>query len=307
MIFFTLLVICFILSTLIPNAFSAFERMNPPVNVSNFISYIAICAIVKDEREDDLREWVEYHYKMGIGKFYLHDNGNISVAAMFPDYIEQKIVDVQDRKDLAPQLNVYRKCIRNYRKYHRWIALIDVDEFIVTRNQCSIPSVMKKYEDYGGLVLNWRLFCSSGHRSRPSGGILRNYWSCTDYYHVKSIVNTDYGVSHYGNPHVCLYSHDKYAVDTDYWRVFNAYVVPRPSLFEIIYINHYHLKSKEDYDRNSKRGRASTPGPSPKTEEYFWATDASCQTNCSILKMPEKPAGDCPLSTFAFIQPPSFE
>eukprot|EP01039_Chlorochromonas_danica_P020899 gene20899-25628_t len=132
--------------------------MNPPVNVSNFISYIAICAIIKDEREDDLREWVEYHYKMGIGKFYLHDNGNISVAAMFPDYIEQKIVDVQDRKDLAPQLNVYRKCIRNYRKYHRWIALIDVDEFIVTRNQCSIPSVMKKYEDYGGLVLNWRLF-----------------------------------------------------------------------------------------------------------------------------------------------------
>jgi hypothetical protein len=40
---------------------------------SHFRSYVAICAVAKNER--DIREWVEYHYRMGIGKFYIFDNG----------------------------------------------------------------------------------------------------------------------------------------------------------------------------------------------------------------------------------------
>ncbi len=305
-----LILIYYVLLTLFLKTSSSgnkFDAINPPVNVSNFFSYIAICAVIKDERQDDLREWVEYHHKMGIGKFYLHDNGNIPVASMFSDYMKQKIVDVKERKDIAPQLSVYHRCIRNYRKYHRWIAFIDADEFIVTKDQCSIPSVMKKYEGYGGLVLNWRMFCSSGHLTRPPGGILQNYWRCSDSTHFKSVINTDYAVSHYGNPHLFHYSHGKYSIDTDYWRVVSPYTVPRPSLYQIIYLHHYHLKSKEDYDRNRKRGRASTTDPSHKNEKYFWSTDAVCKTNCSVLTMPNKSANHCSLNTFAFIQPASFE
>ena len=283
-----------------------FDKLNPSVNMSNIESYFAICAVVKNERQEDLREWVEYHYKMGCGKFYIHDNGDIPVAPFLQDYIDQKLVVVKDRKDPAPQLSVYHRCIRNYRTLHRWIGFIDADEFIVTKDTCSIPSVLKKYEEYGGLTLNWRMFGSSGHVTRPPGGTIAHYWACHDYAHVKTIANTEYAVSHKGNPHLCHYSHGKYSVDTDFWQVSNPNNLPRPTLYEIIYLHHYHLKSKEDFDRNRKRGRASTTEPHKKNDEYFQRFDERCTRNCSILPMPTIPAKDCPSETFAHIQPPSF-
>jgi hypothetical protein len=271
---------------------TTYDWLNPPVNSTNFKSYFAICAVIKNE--PDIREWVSYHYKMGCGKFFLRDNGNIPVAPMLRDFIKKGIVEVQMRKDRAPQLSVYHRCLRTYRHFHRFMAFIDGDEFIVTKQQCSIPSVLKRYESYGGLTMNWMIYGSSGHVVKPKNGVIANYWKCYPYEHVKSIVNTNYGVSHYGNPHIFHFSHGKYSVDTDFFQVSTPVNLPRPSLYEILHLNHYHLKSKEDYDRNKKRGRASTTEPSRKNEEYFRLIDAKCDRNCSILKMPIQFANHCP-------------
>jgi hypothetical protein len=273
-----------------------FDWLNPPVNSSNFVSYFAICAIVKNE--PDIREWVTYHYRMGCGKFYIRDNGNVSVIPQLRDYIKKGIVEVQHRKDAAPQLSVYHRCLRVYRHFHRFIAFIDGDEFIVTKDSCSIPSILKRYERYGGLTMNWMVFGSSGHIKKPKGGVIKNYWSCYQYEHVKSIVNTDFGVSHYGNPHIFHYSHGRYAVDTDFFKVSTPVNLPRPSLYEILYLNHYHLKSKEDFDRNRRRGRASTTEPSRKNDAYFKGIDEKCDRNCSILQMPTGFAKHCPIDYF---------
>jgi hypothetical protein len=275
---------------------SQFDFLNTPINASNFKSYVAICAIVKNE--PDIREWVEYHYKMGVGTFYIRDNGDVPIRSSIEDYIKKGIVQVEARNDAAPQLSVYHRCLRQKRWFHQFIAMIDIDEFIVTKDYCSIPSVLKRYEDFGGLTMNWMVFGSSGLVKRPTNGVLPNYYKCFQYEHVKSIVNTRWGVSHYGNPHVFHYSHGKFGVDTDFFKVETPLNLPRPSLYEILHLNHYHLKSKEDYDRNRKRGRASTTLPSPKNEQYFYDTDAKCNLNCSILQMPTTFAKDCPLDYF---------
>lgn len=39
------------------------------------MQYISICASVKDETMD-LREWVDYHYVMGVSKIYIMDHGS---------------------------------------------------------------------------------------------------------------------------------------------------------------------------------------------------------------------------------------
>lgn len=33
----------------------------------------------------------------------------------------------------------------------------------------SLPEFLNKYKDYGGVVVNWMLFGSSGHVKRPPG------------------------------------------------------------------------------------------------------------------------------------------
>lgn len=37
--------------------------------------YVAICAIVKNQHRD-IREWLEYHRWLGVGKVYVYDNNS---------------------------------------------------------------------------------------------------------------------------------------------------------------------------------------------------------------------------------------
>jgi hypothetical protein len=190
--------------------------------------------------------------------------------------------------------------VRQKRWFHRFIAMINIGEFMVTKDYCSIPSVLKRYEDFGGLTMKWMVL---DHlvllkKKRPTNGALPNYYKCFQYEHVKSIVNTRWGVSHFGNPHVFHYSHGKFGVDKDFFKVETPLNLPRPSLYEILHLNHYHLKSKEDYDRNRKRGRASTTLPSPKNEQYFYDTDAKCNLKLFDFTNTNNIAKDCPLDYF---------
>lgn len=73
-------------------------------------------------------------------------------------------------------------------------GLIDTDEFIVLRNESSLPHLLEDYERYGGLVLYFRIFGSSGLIGRPSSGILASYTKCQpkdDNSYVKTIARTD--------------------------------------------------------------------------------------------------------------------
>ena len=43
-------------------------------------AYLAMCLGVKDQNED-LREWIEYHRSIGVGKFYVFDDNSTVPAA----------------------------------------------------------------------------------------------------------------------------------------------------------------------------------------------------------------------------------
>jgi hypothetical protein len=54
---------------------------------------------------------------------------------------------------------------------HALAGALDTDEFVVIRDGSpSLPEVLRRYEEYGGLAVNWRLFGSSGHKTRPEVG-----------------------------------------------------------------------------------------------------------------------------------------
>jgi len=46
-------------------------------------------------------------------------------------------------------------------------GMMDADEFLVIKDGSpSLPAVLQRYEAFGGLAVNWRLFGSSGHATR---------------------------------------------------------------------------------------------------------------------------------------------
>jgi hypothetical protein len=177
------------------------------------------------------------------------------------------------------------------------MAFIDADEYIVVKDSAlKIPDVLRRYEEYGGLVLFWRLFGSSGHVRRPSGGVLANYNRCANNYQVKTIANMRYTAGAGSNPHSMKYKEGYFSVDTArqpcVGPTANATVCnsatsePVPAhLFDVMYINHYFTKSEEEWRWKLRRGNVDG---AKYTMQLFRQVRHSTesQPNCSYLKMP---------------------
>ena len=232
---------------------------------------------------------------MGCSKFYIHDhNSSIPIRQQVAGYIATGLVEYDSSFSKAnrPQLVVYNHCIRQYSHKHKWIGMFDADEYIVVVNKTEkIPDVLRRYDAYGGVVLQWKLFGSSGHVLRPEGGILKNYNKCHKNFHIKSIVNSKYAVKAAGNAHSFKYQKGYYAVDTNYtksvgpWHI-NATRTPPSYAYDVMYMNHYNLKSRADFEAKIRRGDVTRV--TPLAMSYFEDMDRLCTEDCGYLQMPSE-------------------
>lgn len=257
------------------------------LSASNPADYFAICAVAK--MEPDILEWIEYHRRMGCSKFYIYDSAASAEHLMngtLRSHIASGLVSHTwlPPSSHSPQQLAYGDCVAKYRERHRFMAFIDADEFIVVVNQTqSIPTALREFEGYGGVALSWKLFGSSGHIARPDGGVLPNYFNCVPNHHIKTIANMAF-VQEVASPHVLTYAANHFAVDENHRPVL-AYF-NRNATYHKIYINHYVLKSVEDFVTKLTRGNA-WGGPGRKTWKFFDDQDRQTSgTVCLPLKMP---------------------
>lgn len=258
-------------------------------------SYFAICLIFRDEIQD-LPEWIEYHKRMGTSKFYIFDhNSTVPAVNAIQSYISLGLVkymytDFQHHR-IPPQIAAYNQCLQLYGRQHKFIGFIDADEYIVIPNQSlTIPDVLKDFEPFGALCLNWMMFGSSGHLVKPSGGVIANYHKCYKNEHVKVIVNTEFTLRSSGNPHKFEYLPDYFAVNTNKKPVEGFFNLEFASAFSVMYINHYNTKSLSEFIGKMHRGRGAMRNPSSYSMHYLDATNALCVDECPVLKMPVLPA-----------------
>lgn len=246
---------------------------------------VALCLSVKDEHKD-LREWVDYHREIGVSKFYIFDNNSsVPLLSVLTDYIQQELVQYHYLigKSLAhPQFDVYNKCLQLYRSFHTWMGFIDTDEFIVIPSGLPIADVLQPYTAYGGLVLNWRQIGSTGHLTRPAGGVLANYFKCfaeddENNKHVKSLVVTAHARASNG-AHFFKYAPGFSAVNVRFEPVDGPFSSPPD--FTQIFLYHYVTRSKEDYQAKMVRGSGAGRH---KPASYFDAVNALSTANCSLL------------------------
>jgi hypothetical protein len=74
----------------------------------------------------------------------------------------------------------------------RWIAFLDVDEFLHSPEVKDLREVLPRYEGYPAIFVYWILFGSSGHLKRPEGSVIENFTRCLDLDTAKSD-NFDHG------------------------------------------------------------------------------------------------------------------
>lgn len=232
--------------------------------------YLTVCAIAKNEGRY-FEEWIAHHAAQGVSKFYIYDNeSSDDTRAVLQPYIERGLVDYHYIPGERQQLNAYQDCLDRHRFDARWIAFIDIDEFIVPKRYASVVDFLRGMEQFAAVEINWLIFGSSGHERRLPGGVMQRFkrHSLPDYEQnrlVKSIVNPARILAFFG-AHRAVRLFGK-AADATGAVVKESFWHRPPAGQDIIRIHHYAVKSREEFMEKRARGRAR-PG-SLRNDAYF--------------------------------------
>ena len=73
-----------------------------------------------------------------------------------------------------PQLYIYDTCLQKLRHGHTWMSFTDMDEFFVLRNASipDMPALLREYEEFGGLAVNWQVCLLSSRWCSLAGASL---------------------------------------------------------------------------------------------------------------------------------------
>ena len=215
----------------------------------------SIAAIFRDEAPY-LREWIEFHLGVGFDHFYLFDHlSTDSFLDVLQPYIDRGIVDCQswplthsniyDWNEV--QCLAYERALYKAKGKAKWLAILDTDEFLFSPTKKQLPELLKNYESFGGIGVNWQVFGTSHVAKIPEGSRLieRLTQKLPETqginHHIKSIVQPHL-VERCESPHFVIYKPGYCQVNTQAIP-FEGLLSPTVEL-DILRINHYILRDE---------------------------------------------------------------
>lgn len=128
-----------------------------------------------------LKEWIEYHKLVGVQHFWLYDDGSNDGSQMVLEpYIQEGLVELhgvdrlqkQDQGTaneifgayVKRQCSVYQRGLKAAKERKvAWVALIDVDEFLVPTKDKNVTDCLKNhFSEAAAIYVNWRNFGTGG-------------------------------------------------------------------------------------------------------------------------------------------------
>lgn len=239
------------------------------------MEYLSACAIVKDENAY-LPEWVEYHKLIGVERFLIYDNGSrIPLAETLAADIASGIVIVHHFPGIARQTEAYMNCVLHCGRTSTWVAFIDVDEFLVPKGTDDFRNILKDYEAFGGVAINWQTFNSSGHETKPPGLQIENFQmrGVNDFdwnKHIKTIARPS-AVQSAPNCHHFSYKPGYHCVNESGAPVIGYFNEPPTS--RRFQLNHYFNRSRAEFLEKVERRAADG---TQKRMEFFDIIERDC-------------------------------
>ena len=271
------------------------------VDKNLFMYDLAIAAIMKTEGPY-IKEWIDYHLLAGVDHFYIYDNESPdNMREVLQPYIDAGIVTYIFHPGKIRQYSAYNDATLNYRFQSRYIATIDGDEFIFPRNNKNIVEVVDEILSNNpsavALSIHWNMFGSNYQDNADySRGVIERFTRRYRNDHapideknglpggngfVKTISNPRY-VSYVNDAHNMRYFEGRYSVDEA--GNFFPISVGLPVVTDKIVVNHYVVKSREEYAIKSNRGAAHLLGTIHHAKNFKHDEQANEIVDDSIIK-----------------------
>jgi hypothetical protein len=247
----------------------------------------AICGIAKDE-DRYIAEWVAYHLAIGFDHIFLYDNLSVRpIASLLKrKALLDKVTVIRwtTYHDETVQLTAYRHFLNTYRDWVEWAAVIDLDEFINLKQDASISAFLARFPEASAVSINWRIFGSSGETSYRRSPMIERFHCASELeFGPNILVKTIHRLPqtrtihiHYGD-----YVDDAVVVSPDGTQIIaDNHLKQAASNYAVAQINHYFVKSREEWVVKLRRGYADGTVRQP---EMFEAYDRNEVEDRSIL------------------------
>lgn len=248
------------------------------LTAENYQHELAIGAIFRDEAPF-LKEWIEFHRLVGVERFYLFNHGSVDhYLSVLQPYIDQDVVELIDWPYLAlswehwlytVQAGAYENCILRSEGKVKWLALIDIDEFLTPTNYDNVSDVLKEYEAFGGVGFNWKLFGHSGLLDLEPNKLMVESLVMTaphdrpTHLGIKSIVRPE-RVKGCHHPHYVSYKEGFYHVNSNKEPCIDSDGVTNGVYFDQLSVNHYWSRTGNDLYRKLQRWQIVAPHINPE-------------------------------------------
>ena len=237
-----------------------FEDPIEGVIESDCAYFLSVCAIFQNEGRF-LKEWIEYHHMLGVEHFILYNNNSDDeYLTVLQPYIQRGLVELIDwpspvQEDWTPyQVKAYEDCIQRSIGQTVWLAVIDIDEYIVPVDRPNLTVFLEEFKPrkkVGGIRMSWQCYGTSGCAKIPDDKLMIECltWKGNETHgwnrHVKSICK----------PHIVK----RYCVHAAHYKPGyfdimpgNGGPLPHPLIqLKRIRVNHYWTRD-EDFFFNAK-------------------------------------------------------
>lgn len=218
----------------------------------NFKYYSSILLLVKNENRY-LKEWLDWHlYHCKFDHIYLYENSDENVREVTDRY-KDKVTILSSRRWKNIQTSAYNDFLKKFALETRWIAVIDIDEFI----QCDdINAFLRSKEGYADVMLQFKEYGADGHIQYNDVPVQERFTNPVDVEgnnapkHIVQPLLVEYFRTHY--PRYNVNEHEKWDEPVDG-----------------VYFKHFYTKSYEEWVEKMKRGSCD-PNWLRKYEEFFW-------------------------------------
>jgi len=252
---------------------------------------LAIAAIFRNEKEYVL-EWLAWHRSQGIQHFIIYDNDSDDGTTELLQQLDSAgLINFHSiaRQDKV-QYVAYNQLFNIYKKKFDLIAVIDADEFIMPMGVNLVSEeihLLFKDSKVGGLAINWRIFGSNKHQSKPDGPVLNHYTMAANdqrvlNHFIKSVYRTKAVSQIFVHMGAVKPGYRYINTEGDDVVFSTEKTLPTPTeqnkrtgVSQIISrgnlrINHYAVKSAEEFiNKKSNKGRSSGSKNTTLGDKYF--------------------------------------
>lgn len=236
---------------------------------------------------NNISEWISYYKSIGFEHIFIYCNDDdprdLYTNCLPFIYGEDNYVTFVTYRDLGNQIGMIFDFLKRFKDQTEWISFLDIDEFLCIKNVDNIKEFMSSFQEEDVIYFNWSMFGTNSFDKRPEGSVLLNYFHREDLLHPLTKImsktkiyseewieenpkdSIHHGKSNYFKDFKCVN-----VIGDDINQIMKGnfdnlienqveYLLEKSeAIRSVAVVNHYFLKSKEDFIRRWKRSISKT-------------------------------------------------